>query len=148
MKAIHVPNGVGRFFDVLGMPTTTKVSARETDGKYYLAEQAASAGQGVPPHRHSREDEVFFVVEGCYQFTLGNQSIVAGVGDILHAPRGVPHSYRALGPGVCRLRYMVIPGQLEKFFNELAAFPKGRPEVEKLRELCGRFGIELLTDEN
>ncbi len=148
MKAIHVSNGTGLLCEVLGMSTTTKVSSRETGGLYYLAEQAAAPGQGVPLHCHSREDEVFFVIEGCYRFLVGEQSITAGSGDILHAPRGVPHGYRALGPGICRLRYMVMPGELEKFFNELALFPEGPPDLERLEALCGRFGIELLAEES
>ena len=145
MKAIHVPNGAGRILDLLGMSTVTKVSSRETGGQYYLAEQSASPGQGVPPHCHSREDEIFFVIEGSYLFTLGEQNMIAGSGDILHAPRGVPHSYRALGSGTCRLRYMVIPGELENFFIELATFPEGPPDLERLGELFERFGIELMA---
>lgn len=143
MKAIHIPSGAGRSFDLLGLSTTTKVSSRETGGAYDLAEQTAAPGQGVPPHCHSREDEVFSIIEGSFQFTLGDETITAGAGDILHAPRGVPHSYRALGPGICRLRFMALPGELERFFEELAGFPAGPPDADRFGELCARFGMEL-----
>src|SRR5579864_5548401 len=32
---------------------------------------------GPPPHRHSREDESFYVLEGEYEFVLGGQTIHA-----------------------------------------------------------------------
>ena len=54
------------------------------------------AGPGLHVHEY---DEVFVIREGRALFTVGDQKIEAGVGDILFAPAKVPHKFHNLGPG-------------------------------------------------
>jgi mannose-6-phosphate isomerase-like protein (cupin superfamily) len=49
-------------------------------------------GSGPRLHRHPYE-EVFIVQAGEATFTVGEQTIDAGAGDILVAPAGVPHKF-------------------------------------------------------
>lgn len=55
---------------------------------------------GVGPRLHVHPyDEVFVVREGHALFTIGEEVIEAGPGDVLMGPAEVPHKYHNLGPG-------------------------------------------------
>jgi mannose-6-phosphate isomerase-like protein (cupin superfamily) len=74
----------------------------------------------TPLHVHSREDELFYIVEGEHIITVGNEERRLGPGDALFAPRGVPHAQRRVEPGVGRELIVLTPGGFEEFFRELA----------------------------
>ena len=53
-------------------------------------------GQGPRLHRHPY-DETWVVQEGTVRFQLGDTEYVAGSGDIVIAPPGVPHKFTNQG---------------------------------------------------
>jgi mannose-6-phosphate isomerase-like protein (cupin superfamily) len=55
-------------------------------------------GDGPALHVHPY-DEVFLITEGRARFTVGNETIDAGVGDVVLGPANIPHGYQNLGPG-------------------------------------------------
>lgn len=55
-------------------------------------------GAGPVLHTHPY-DEVFIVREGRARFTLGDETLEAGAGDILCASAETPHRFENLGPG-------------------------------------------------
>ena len=142
---LHIPAASGPVINILGIPTITKLTMADTGGAYILAEQTIPPGLGVPPHVHSREDEVFFVLEGEIEFLAGDRTVIGTAGDIVHAPRNVPHAYKAIGTTPARARFMALPGDIEAMFNEIAAWPQDAPpDMAKLGALCARFGIQFL----
>ena len=54
-------------------------------------------GTGPELHRHAYE-ETFIVQEGDVLFTLGEETIEAGPGDIVVVPPGTPHKFVSRGP--------------------------------------------------
>ncbi|QNN22313.1 cupin domain-containing protein [Planctomycetales bacterium ZRK34] len=56
-----------------------------------------TVGEGPRWHVHPY-DEVFIVRAGRALFTIGDQKIEAGPGDILMGPANIPHKYHSLGP--------------------------------------------------
>jgi quercetin dioxygenase-like cupin family protein len=67
-----------------------KIKSTETRGTYSILESVVQPGTGPEPHRHSKEDEAFYIVEGQYEFRVGKQVIQAAAGAFLFAPRGDP----------------------------------------------------------
>ena len=55
-----------------------KVKTQETRGAYSVLESVVQPSTGPEPHRHSREDEGFYILEGQYEFRVGTQVIKAG----------------------------------------------------------------------
>lgn len=55
-------------------------------------------GQGPRLHRHPY-DETWVVQDGNLTFQLGDTQYHAGPGDVIIAPRGVPHKFTNDGPG-------------------------------------------------
>lgn len=52
-------------------------------------------GQDTVPHRHPRQDEIFYVVEGSGTIVVGDEEIAARTGTSVFTPANVEHSIRA-----------------------------------------------------
>ena len=55
-------------------------------------------GEGPNLHVHPY-DEIFHILEGRAEFTVGDSKFVAEKGDLVIGPANIPHSYKNLGPG-------------------------------------------------
>jgi mannose-6-phosphate isomerase-like protein (cupin superfamily) len=113
-----------------------KVSADQSGGSFELFEYE---GPAVPPvHVHRDREEVFFILEGHFTFTVGDETIEADPGTAVLVPRGTPHGFRP-DPGAKAL-FVVAPAGLGGFFRDLgAALAAGRSSDEIRAELAGRY---------
>jgi quercetin dioxygenase-like cupin family protein len=144
--ATVIQSGQGRQMNVLGHTVTIKLAQQMTEGEYYVFEVVTPPGHGIPPHVHSKEDEVIQVLEGDYEIRLGEQTYQAKPGALIHFPRYIPHAFRNVGPEPGVTLWAVIPGSnFEKFFEELGALPVGGPpDMAKVAAIFGKYEIELL----
>ncbi len=55
-------------------------------------------GAGPPLHVHTY-DEVFIIRQGRARFTVGDEMLEAGAGDIVFGPANVAHKFENIGPG-------------------------------------------------
>ncbi len=95
-----------------------KASGEETGGALAVFEENEPVDTGL--HVHEREDELFYVLDGEHVFTVGDTEHHAGPGDLVFAPRGVPHAQRRVVPRTGRTLVLTAPAGLEGFFRELA----------------------------
>jgi len=65
--------GEGASFTMLG--TTMRLIARgaSSGGRFTVGEHVTPVGWGPPRHIHSREDEIFYVLEGTYEMHVGDE---------------------------------------------------------------------------
>src|SRR3954451_2142007 len=63
----------------------------------------------APLHRHNREDEYSFVVEGRMGALLGDEVLEAGPGDLVLKPRGQCHTFWNAGAEPCRILEIISP---------------------------------------
>ena len=100
---------------------TYKVASGETDGAYFCFEVSTTPGFGPPLHRHAYQ-ELFYVLEGSYEFTLERdgqlETIVAGAGSAIAVPSNVAHTFKNATDGPARLLFVHQPAALEEFFEE------------------------------
>jgi quercetin dioxygenase-like cupin family protein len=145
-EATVIQSGQGRKLNVLGHSVTVRLAQQMTEGDYYVFEVVTPPGHGIPPHVHSREDEIIHILEGEYEIRLGEQSFQAKPGALLHFPRYIPHGFRNIGPGPGVTLWTVIPGgNFEKFFEELGALPAGGPpDMAKVAAIFSSYGMEVL----
>lgn len=68
MSARILNPGEGQMTGVAGDIYTIKASSRDTNGAYTIMEAIIPAQKGPPPHRHSREEESFFILDGELEF--------------------------------------------------------------------------------
>ena len=96
----------------------------------------------APLHRHSREDEYSFVLEGRMGAQLGDEVVYAEAGDFVFKPRDQWHTFWNAGDEPCRILEIIAPGGFEHFFVELGAV-EGPPSDEVMGELTARYGVEF-----
>ena len=138
-EAIIRGPGEGKPINVIGDKQTIKLNGEQTGGLFALIEQNNAPGATVPLHVHTREDELFYVCEGEVQFQVGEMEIAGMSGTTVYLPRGVPHGFRVRKQ--TRALLSVYPSGAEKMFVELSELPPGPPDFEKVKEICGRYGV-------
>ncbi len=92
----------GGFFRLL-------VTPGQTDGNLALIEMTTGPGGEAPRHVHTREDELFHIMEGRVRFQIGDEVIIAGPGQTILAPRSVPHQFAIL-TDQARMLNLFTPG--------------------------------------
>lgn len=119
------------------------LSSKETMGDVYLVEGIMPEGSTLSPHTHTKEDEIFHVLEGSVEVILGDELIKGVKGDIIYLPRGIKHGIRTLGAQTARVLNYVIPGEnFENFFNELNA-AKESSNVANTSKIAQKYGIHF-----
>ena len=99
-----------------------KVGGADTGDALAFYEYASVPGvAGAPQHIHHGHDETFYVVNGVYEFTVGTESTLLGLGGFAFVPRGTPHSFRNAGDAPGRLVGTFTPARFANYFRELAA---------------------------
>jgi mannose-6-phosphate isomerase-like protein (cupin superfamily) len=98
----------------------------------------------APLHRHSREDEYSYVLEGRMGALLGDEVVYAEAGDLVFKPRNQWHTFWNAGDEDCRILEIIAPGGFEDFFDELVdAGGAAEVEPEWLADLGARYGLEF-----
>lgn len=114
-----------------------KISGTDTDGNLAIFEQTSlSQGRGTPLHVHPAQDEIFYVIEGAYEFLVGGERFSLTTGESIFLPRAVPHAWTQASPKGKMLVTLQPAGKLENFFIQMAALDHepSQQEVARLFE--------------
>jgi quercetin dioxygenase-like cupin family protein len=144
----HQPRAKRYYFDV-GIGSVC-LSGKDTGGAYCLLEVGLAPGMAVPRHTHTREDEVYFVLAGELEATVGDETFVLQPGDTLLAPRDIPHELRNSGTSENHFLLVFSPSGFEEFItatavpapdNAVAPTEPPKVAVQKVHELAAKYGI-------
>ena len=132
--------------NIVGEETLVKVSAEDSDGTLAFFHLVAPPMSGPPRHVHSREDELFYVLEGELVFELDGERHTVRAGDTVYLRRGVVHTYQNFTTSDARLLIATVPGMFSRFFVELsAATPVGAlPDPDQMDAMATSYGITTL----
>lgn len=144
MNPIQIPNEGGKQVNILGIPMLIRIHGRDTGGVVSAVESHDVPGGGPPPHIHHREDETFQILEGEYEWMVGDEKFIAQKGTTIFAPRGVPHTYRYVGQGTGRLMCVITPSGFEGFFEEIGSLSaEEQQDIPRVMEIGMRYGLEF-----
>jgi mannose-6-phosphate isomerase-like protein (cupin superfamily) len=121
------------------------IPGADTDSRLSLVEHPIPPrALAAPLHRHNREDEYSYVLEGRMGALLGDDVVEAGPGDLVYKPRGQWHTFWNAGDEPARILEIISPAGFERFFAELAPIAAGgAPDAEAMAELCARYALEM-----
>jgi quercetin dioxygenase-like cupin family protein len=134
---------------------TIRVPAAEGQDGISILEHFVPHGFSPPFHLHRSEDEVFHVLDGEFRVRVQDQDHRLGAGDILLAPKGVPHTYRVESPQAGRCLTITARGDFERFVRAVSrpaeqpelpppAGPPSADAIQALRATAAKYGIELV----
>ncbi len=121
------------------------IDGAESGGGFALVEHPLPPrALGAPLHRHGREDEYSYVIEGRIGALLGDEVVYGEVGDLIFKPRGQWHSFWNAGDEPARILEIISPAGFEKYFEELVDMGgSASANPEALRNLAGRYALEM-----
>jgi mannose-6-phosphate isomerase-like protein (cupin superfamily) len=136
--------GEGRRVDAMGNVRTNKAVGSDTGGAWALVEMQVT-GAGPPLHKHDREDEAFYVLEGRARVWVGDVEFEAEAGSFVLGPRGVPHTFAGQPGGDLKLLVLIAPAGFEQMFDEIAQLPEGeQQDPSVLGAIAARYGVQTL----
>lgn len=133
----------GQTVDLGSLGVRFMVRGEESGGGFSLVEHPIPPRTlAAPLHRHRREDEYSFVLEGRLGALLGDDVVHAEPGTLVLKPRGQWHTFWNAGDRPCRILEIISPAGFERFFAEMGADPEALTG-ESAAALDARYGLEV-----
>src|SRR5436305_3133008 len=145
-KVVGPQDGKAGFLGSIGV--LFMIDGAESGGGFSLVEHPMSPhALAAPLHRHTREDEYSYVLEGRLGALLGDEVLEGGPGDLVFKPRNQWHTFWNPGDEPARILEIISPAGFEGYFNELVdmgGVTGAAPEA--LADLCERYGLDMDPD--
>jgi mannose-6-phosphate isomerase-like protein (cupin superfamily) len=146
---IAIPPDGGDRVDMGGLGVIWKIEGAEAGQRFSVVHHPlAPRALAAPLHRHTREDEYSYVLEGTLGALLGDEVVTAGPGTWVFKPRNQWHTFWNAGDTHCEIIEIISPAGFEKFFRELAdVFAGGQePDLARFAALCTSYGLDMDPD--
>ena len=108
-----------------GLDMKVLLTTEATDGAISVIMGCHKPGEGPPDHVHFNQEEVFFIVEGSYELTVGDQTSTAGPGTIVFIPRNVVHRFKNVGDTTACMLDWSLPGGQDHYFKAISDLAAG-----------------------
>lgn len=132
-------DGEGEALWFLGNLVTLKTTGAETGGRLTVAEFVNPPGFAPPLHRHTEEDECFYILSGTVEFRCDGETLPARPGDFVVLPVGLAHTFIVGGDEPLRVLQITTPSGFEHFAAEA-----GQPAAERRLPDPGPFDAAVL----
>ena len=142
-KVVGPRDGKAGFLGSIGV--RFMIDGEEAGRRFSLVEHPMSArALAAPLHRHTREDEYSYVLQGSVGALLGDAVAIGKPGDLIFKPRNQWHTFWNAGDEPARILEIISPAGFENFFRELVdlgGVAQAEPQI--LADLCARYGLEM-----
>lgn len=133
----------------------------------HLAEGASTAGAlgvalvtqppgvATPLHRHTKEAEAFYLLEGRMSYRAGDDIFELYDGCFIFLPKDLPHAFRIRGESPARILALTLPAGLLGLYDEVGVPAAERRipgedgqslevEIPKWLQVAPRYGLEVV----
>lgn len=149
-KGVPTSSSALRSLNVFGGHMTIHADSHDTLGGFSLIEMCGPTGGEPPLHVHSREDELFYVLDGELSVRRGYETLMLKPGQSGFLPRNIPHTFKIISGSARWLAY-ITPGGFEEYFRAAAAsfaandVAVGSPKaIERMAAIAARHGITFV----
>ena len=127
-----------------------KLVSEDTDGAFTLVEVTAAPRSPQLPHMHHREDEIYYVLEGQFEFVDDDRTFTADAGSLVYLAKDRFHSHRNPGDLPAKALVLYTPAGIEKFIAEagkpaarsFALPPPDEADIARLLAVAPKQGFE------
>jgi quercetin dioxygenase-like cupin family protein len=145
-KVLGPADGQAGFLGSIGV--RFMIDGPDAGQRFSLVEHPMSPrALAAPLHRHTREDEYSFVLQGRVGALLGDEVVVGKPGDLIFKPRDQWHTFWNAGDEPARILEIISPAGFEAFFRELVEGGGAAGMApQDFAGLCDRYGLEMRPD--
>jgi uncharacterized cupin superfamily protein len=151
-SAVFVLNDKPVEYDFGGSRTRLLVSGEHTEGAYCMLEIFAPAGRATPMHRHEREDETLFMLDGELEVMVDGTPHRLLSGSTIVLPRGTQHQFINRTEQTAHYLLICTPAGFERFVDACTdahtepVTPQAPSDADKarMRAAAADFGITLI----
>ena len=96
-----------------------------------------------PPHSHSNNEELVYVLQGTLRYTVGVDTRDLTPGQSMHTPRGTVHAFSNPFDGIARALIVLSPDIGAQYFQDVADIVNvsGPPDKAALVAVMTRYGL-------
>jgi quercetin dioxygenase-like cupin family protein len=131
------------------------LESEESGGLLGVALVTQPPGIATPLHRHTREAEAFYLLEGRMTYRAGDEDYELYDGCFMYLPKGLPHAFRIRGDAPAKFVALTAPGGLLHLYDEVGipATEMRLPgedgltaevEIPRWVEVGPRYGLEVV----
>ena len=127
--------------DQLGIRYLVDGSQTASLGMFVLTVPPAS--NVPPPHSHSNNEEIVYVLEGTLRYTVGSDTRDLTPGQSMQTPKGTAHAFSNPHGSATRALIVLSPDIGAQYFKDVAAVVNagGPPEKGALIAVMSRYGL-------
>ena len=149
LQAVIVPPEQAPVIKAFGLNMKVLLSTEATGGAIAVLMAWHKPGEGPPDHVHFNQDEIFFVVEGTYELTVGNRTSLAGPSTIVFIPRNVVHRFKNVGDITGPMLGWSLPGGQDHYLKAISDLAAGGGfSSEKVMEISKTFDTHFPVEPN
>lgn len=144
-ELLVVRQGEGESLWLGGLGVNFKVLGEQTDGLLSIVEHPIEPGYLVPPHVHSKEHELSYVLEGRVGARVGDTVVELSAGSYVMKPKAIPHTFWNATAEPARLIELIFPAAFERFFAAVGATDPAKAG-ERREGLADSYGLRYLPE--
>jgi quercetin dioxygenase-like cupin family protein len=126
-----------------GLSIEIVVSSRASNYTCCVFIETTPPGGGPPPHKHDREEEIFTVLEGEYEFFADGAWTPMEISRSILSLRGTYHAFRNVGQTPARMMLMTNNGGIDDYFRAISSL-KLPDDIDRLTEISKHYGYSYL----
>jgi mannose-6-phosphate isomerase-like protein (cupin superfamily) len=136
------------YFPTLPFPNSVfqhKIRGSHTN-RTFVVFDALYQTEGPNYHYHTKDDELFHILDGKVQFIVNGSQFCGSTGDYVYVPRNVTQGIRVYNPmnttKRVKIEIMLFPSGMENFLDEVAPlYNNGQHNSTAIKIISEKYGI-------
>jgi quercetin dioxygenase-like cupin family protein len=134
----------GEVIEILdGLSIEVVISSASSNYTCCVFVETTPPGGGPPPHKHLKEEEIFTVLEGEYEFYDGDGWTSMEVGAPVLSTRNSYHAFRNVGDAPGRMMLTTNAGGIDDYFRAISGLLVPR-DIDRMTEISDHYGYLYL----
>jgi mannose-6-phosphate isomerase-like protein (cupin superfamily) len=122
-----------------------KIDGSQTN-RTFVVFDALYLTEGPGYHYHTKDDELFHILDGKVQFIVNGSQFCGSTGDYVYVPRNISQGIRVYNPTnttkPVKIEIMLTPSGLENFLDEIAPlYNNGQDNSTAIKSISEKYGI-------
>lgn len=141
---VHRP-GEGELHAAGAASIVIKATGDDTAGTFFLSEVTVEPGFAtVPPHRHAKIHDMFYVLEGTLTLLVGDEEGQLSAGGFACVQPGTTHTFFNRSDAPVRFLSATTPSGYENYMRDLARAAQDGPLTpQRIGAVAANYDIEI-----